>query len=1046
MPNLNPTVSKELIDLLSPLMRHENDRHALLTLALGHNASILQRITWSGPVETFILEMVGILADYGEIESGKQALWALLETARKRVGIDQQKRIDMLNTIINIPSQSHFDGQFDSSGQHFIPRTIHVFLSCPSDVGDERAIVLKVLDQFLYEPMLRGRVTFKIVTWDKSNANIPMYETMTPEEAINQGLLKPSQCDIAIVILWSYMGTPLPKEYTKPDGSRYLSGIEWLYEDAMQAARKTGSPFIVVYHRKQKLSLDPDDLDFEQKLDQWKRVKSFFASFDDIDSSTQRVYTPYQTTDDFQTTLEICLLNYFIDQLLQEKPQPSEQAYQCQEPALWEGSPFPGLRAFGPKDAPIFFGRESETDKLVARLADPGCRFLAVVGASGSGKSSLVGAGLLPRLMGNAIPGSKDWVFIRFTPNELGSGDPFASMVAGFLRRELPIPTEYRAVTLREKPNMINAICEEALLNYPAWTEILLFIDQFEELFTPVMSNYREPFIELLAYTVTSTRIRTVVTLRDDFYAYCIEWPKLAEVLKTGSHPLAPPGLSTLYQMITCPAARAGLQFESELAARILIDTGTEPGSLALMAYTLDELYHAAEGNKQLTNKSYEELGGVQGAVGKRAESTFAKLSEEEQKILPHLFRKIVEVDERGVAVRQRAKLEQISNSSSMEQLIEAFTKARLLVKSHGSDSKSPIVEVAHEALLQNWPRLVNWIDNTRDDLHLLRQVRLAAKEWNDNNCNAAFLWPDERLKLVYEMIERLEVDAKTDFNEAEQEFIRREFDRLLEELDNPDTPHQRRSVIGERLNILGDVRPGVGLRPDGLPDISWCMVGENRVIKVEIGGQVYKVPPFYIAKYPVTYLQFQAFIDNNGYKNDEWWQELANRPKPTEQCFKFNNHPREMVSWYEAIAFCRWLSKKLGEEIQLPTEADWQAAATLGNSSQVYPWGADWDACYANTRESGLSRTTAVGIYPHSVSPCGALDMWGNVEEWTLTEYATGRSDDISNNYHRVLRGGSWHSSSELVRTAYRYRGDPVFTGNNIGFRLCKPLDSKPH
>jgi hypothetical protein len=210
------------------------------------------------------------------------------------------------------------------------------------------------------------------------------------------------------------------------------------------------------------------------------------------------------------------------------------------------------------------------------------------------------------------------------------------------------------------------------------------------------------------------------------------------------------------------------------------------------------------------------------------------------------------------------------------------------------------------------------------------------------------------------------------------------------------------RAEGGRRLSERGDTRPGVGLRPDGLPDIAWCEIPAGAFImgSDEVNDnnpkRTVNLPAFWIAKYPITHQQFQAFIDaEDGFRNNTWWQELAERnTKPGEQAFKFWNHPRENVSWYEAVAFCRWLSTKLGYAITLPAEEQWEKAAR-GTDRRIYPWGSAYIPGYANIDETYdgtgpyyLRQTTAVGLYPQGVSPYGALDVGGNVWEWCLNEY----------------------------------------------------------
>jgi len=242
------------------------------------------------------------------------------------------------------------------------------------------------------------------------------------------------------------------------------------------------------------------------------------------------------------------------------------------------------------------------------------------------------------------------------------------------------------------------------------------------------------------------------------------------------------------------------------------------------------------------------------------------------------------------------------------------------------------------------------------------------------------------------------------------------------------------------------DTWAGVGLRPDGLPDIVWCEVPASEFIYQE--DERVTLPAFHIAKYPVTYKQFQAFIDvPDGFSNAKWLDGLhengleQQRSGPGEQRFKFWSHPRENVSWYYAMAFCRWLSAKLAYEITLPTEKQWEKAAR-GTEGHEYPYTGVFDPTKGNTDESGIGQTSAVGVFPDGASPYGVMDMSGNVLEWTLTEYQTRNSNNTSNN-QRVLRGGSWNGTQLNARSAFRISSAPTVRLNYEGFRLV--LVSRP-
>lgn len=715
--------------------------------------------------------------------------------------------------------------------------------------------------------------------------------------------------------------------------------------------------------------------------------------------------------------------------------------------AKWDGSPFPGLRAFSAEQAPIFFGRELEIRELLERLSNPDVRFLAVIGASGSGKSSLVAAGLIPRLSAGEVPSSDRWAIAQFSPDELGNGNPFAALAHGLKTAGFDRTRTRMAFELSGNPVLLDDLVIDQ--------DVLLFVDQFEELFNRVSDGFRTDFINLLAYAVTVPGIRTIVTLRSDFFAHCLAHQQLAELLRVGSYPLGAPGIGALFRMIEQPAKLAGLSFDNGLPERILKDTGSEPGSLALMAFALDELYKLAEirGGHCLTFEDYDVLGGVEKAIGTRADNIFAHLEEDAQDVLPHVFRELVELDERGTATRQRALLEQVTRTAPEVRLVGALTDARLLVQSRSEDNQ-PIVEVAHEALFRSWPRLAEWVGTAQDDLRLRRQVRQAVMIWERNERSDDFLWTGQRLKNAQEMVRRF----RPELSEAEREFLRSEVDRLEERLKELTLDHAARASIGEQLHTLGDTRPGVSLRPDGLPDINWCFVQAGHTIIGQKSPKTFAVGAFFIAKYPITYVQFKSFLEaSDGFTVEEWWMQLATGKRQVhEQRYKFENHPRDNVTWFEAVAFCRWLSAKLPQDgwpqsphyedanwiIRLPTEWEWQLAATSGNPSQAYPWGDEWDMTRTNTAEAGLNRTVAVGLFPSGTSSAGIQDLCGNIRQWCQNEYYDISNTQIEGRAPRVVRGSSWDHDQHASNVNFRGKRFPNRRGERQGFRVaCVPI-----
>ncbi len=278
----------------------------------------------------------------------------------------------------------------------------------------------------------------------------------------------------------------------------------------------------------------------------------------------------------------------------------------------------------------------------------------------------------------------------------------------------------------------------------------------------------------------------------------------------------------------------------------------------------------------------------------------------------------------------------------------------------------------------------------------------------------------------------------------------------LLTQIKRAELPHGHRAWVGDRLAELGDPRDGVGLDANGLPCIAWLPVEAGRV-EVERAG-AFEAEPFYIAKYPVTFQQFQAFVDDpHGFRDARWWDGLPaadeHRAEPGTQRFVGSNSPRENVSWFDAVAFCRWLTARLhdnapadevGERlardswvIRLPTEWEWQLAATGGDPGNKFPWGLEWQDTCAHTKHDQLNRTMAVGMYPRGASPVGALDMSGNVWEWCLNTYEDPANLDFGRTDRRVLRGGSWYHWGSYAHTDMRSRYYPDHRYNAGGFRV---------
>ena len=581
-------------------------------------------------------------------------------------------------------------------------------------MAHERSIAFEVIDKLPYDPGLEGKVSLRLVAWDQPGAQATMLASIPPQEAVNLGLPKPSECDIVIVILWSRMGTPLPyPEYQKADGTQYLSGTEWEFVDAILAAEETGRPYVVVYRRTENPTISLDDPEFDEKREQRQRVRDFFDSFRDPKTGAlTRGINDYQSPDEFRERLRYSLEELILRRL-KEPPPGSSPEDGVSPPAeveagvipedIWRAEPYPGLRSFRTDEAPIFFGRGKETEELLKRVAES--PFVTIAGPSSVGKSSLVRAGLIPRLAKNAIPGSQDWPVVSFRPGETGP-NPFEALAAAFLRTFPTLKPEFPtasalAQVLSEQVTALADTSAAALKDGDGeWVKVVFFIDQLEELITVADEAYRANFWAMLAHAATGDRIRLIVTLRADFYQRMLQEPPLVRLLQHSLYSLSAPDVFALRDMIVGPAARARLSLEDGLPEQIVRDTGTEPGALALLAYALHELYARRNQSTTITRDLYTELGGVQGIISRQAEDTFQDLDVKTQAALPLVLRELVAVNDQGIVTRKRADLEAVTHTEGASALVNALTQARLIV--HGDKA----VELAHDALLSNWSSL----------------------------------------------------------------------------------------------------------------------------------------------------------------------------------------------------------------------------------------------------------------------------------------------------------------------------------------------------
>jgi WD40 repeat protein/class 3 adenylate cyclase len=427
--------------------------------------------------------------------------------------------------------------------------------------------------------------------------------------------------------------------------------------------------------------------------------------------------------------------------------------------------PYKGLATFEGDDVDYFFGREQLVSKLVAALiASP---FLGVTGPSGSGKSSLVRAGLLPAIAAGSLPGSDRW------------------------RRVLMRPGEH---PLRELERALGTTLPDGGLADLARDErLLLVVDQFEELFTLCSDDEeRAAFVQVLtdATARPDAPVSVVIAIRADFYGRCAAFPALAELLSANHVLVGPMDPDELRRAIRLPAERVGLTVEPELVDALVAEVTDEPGGLPLLSTTLLELWMRRSG-RVLTMASFLDSGGVRGAVARLAETAYERLTERQRAVARSILLRSAGPGTGAEAVRRRVPLTEldVERDEDVADVLAVLTDSRLLT------TTDTTVEVAHEALLREWPRLRSWLEEDAEGRRLHLHLAQTVGEWTEGGRDPADLFRGARLAAALDWT----TEHALELNEAEREFL--EASRVAAERD---AERQRRNNRRLRGLLVG--------------------------------------------------------------------------------------------------------------------------------------------------------------------------------------------------------------------------------------------------
>jgi WD40 repeat protein/DNA-binding SARP family transcriptional activator len=412
-------------------------------------------------------------------------------------------------------------------------------------------------------------------------------------------------------------------------------------------------------------------------------------------------------------------------------------------------NPYKGLRAFLEADAADFFGRELLTQRVVRRMEEDhdGARFLAVVGPSGSGKSSVVRAGVVPALRRGALAGSERWYVIDLVPGP----HPLRELESALLGLAVEPPPSLLDMLEGDALGLVRAA--ERILPDPD-AELLIVLDQMEEIFTLIQDeDERLHVLESVrsAAMAADSRVRVIATLRADFFDQPLSVRGFGEMLAQRTEAITPMSPEELERAIVAPADRAGLGVEPRLLAAMIADVVDRPGALPLLQYTLTELAERRD-DGTLTLSGYRRIGGVPGALARRAEQIFGGMNEQAHDACRQLFLRLVTLGEGGEDTRRRVRRSELlplADERTVQTVIDAFGRHRLLSFDRDPATREPTVEIAHEALLGVWDRLRGWIDEARDDIRTQRRLAIAVAEWEAAERDPSFLLGGSRLEQV---------------------------------------------------------------------------------------------------------------------------------------------------------------------------------------------------------------------------------------------------------------------------------------------------------
>ena len=650
--------------------------------------------------------------------------------------------------------------------------TFRLFVSSPGDVAIERRRIATVVSRINGE--CAGRARIDVIRWET--------ETYQAFATFQAQIPRSVECDLVVTLFKWRLGTELPPSFPErlPTGEPYPSGTAYELLTAMDHRRAGAETPDVFVYRYAGSSPRPalDDPDREGIERNWQRLNAFFERwFLTPEGHFLAAFQAYGSEDDLEAQVEALLRRWLADKVAAGRI--------LAWPDAIKGSPFPGLEAYGRRHAAVFFGRDRDIARAAELWQDAagnGTPFLLVVGASGAGKSSLVRAGLAPRItIPGVVPEVDLWRVAVMRPGDRSDG-PVASLVAALLARALDLPAseEGRGPALPElavrdagegralDPDRIAALFasdpERAAARLVATldgigaddqarekrlrtvrVDLVLVVDQLDEIFAPTLREAdRDVFVALLAALVATRRVWIAATLRADLYGVMLDHQGLKRLKEEGaSYDLAPPGPAELAEIVRRPTQAADLTFGQDPQTQETLDErllreADRPDMLPLVQLALARLYegrHQEDGRTILPFAVYAGLGGLKGIIDEVGERALAGLAQDAVRTLPRLVRKLAQLESEGALAGTLTltpvRLADVPADDPQRGLIDALVAARLLNLTDAGDGT--LVRLAHQRVLTDWTRTHEIVAGSADFYRIRQEIDRRRQRWEAN-------------------------------------------------------------------------------------------------------------------------------------------------------------------------------------------------------------------------------------------------------------------------------------------------------------------------